>query len=145
MSYFIGDLDVRLVDDQSNEGRGTWKLLAAFGFHSDKYNRDFVTAAGQTTDFASIPRQPLIFLVAGDRGHKAAVIHDGLYQTHEVDRETADRVLEEALITEGFTPEEAYSWYLGVHWGGEAHWDNHIAPIGAGAVPGPQLPLGNLV
>ena len=38
-----------------------------------------------------------MYLAAGGRGNKAAVIHDYLYTVQIVDRETADKVLEEAM------------------------------------------------
>lgn len=141
-AHFIGDLDVRLVDDTTNEGRGTWELLADFGFHSHAFLRDFITRRGMLTDFASVPRAPLIWLVAGDRGHKAAVIHDGLYREspHTTTRDVADEVLREALICEGFSEEEADAWYFGVRVGGMAHWNDNIPTIGVGTSSAPQLP-----
>lgn len=131
---FIGFLDVRLVDDQANEGRGEWELLDRFGFHSALFNRDVYAEKGEMTDFASVPRAPLVFLVAGDRGHKAAVIHDHNYRTQEVDRETADEMLKEALIVEGFSQEEADAWFFGVRMGGESHYGT-ASPIAISAPP----------
>ena len=36
--------------------------------------------AGFNTDFASVPRLPLIYAVWGDRAHREAVLHDYLYR-----------------------------------------------------------------
>jgi len=49
--------------------------------------------AGFETDYASVPRLPLMWLIAGDVAHEAAVLHDFLYRIHslpDVDRKQAD-------------------------------------------------------
>lgn len=122
MSAFLTPLDVRLVDGLANDGRGEWELLNDFSYQSD-YARCTITAKkGERTDFASVPRKPLIWLVAGDKGHKAAVIHDHLYRTQELDRETSDEVLKEAMLVEGYSVEEADAFYFGVRVGGGSHY-----------------------
>lgn len=134
MSAFLTSLDLRLIDDLANEGRGEWELLADFRYASDVANRVITAKAGERTDFASVPRQPLIYLLMGDKGRKAAVIHDHLYRTMELDRELADEVLKEALLVEGYTQEDADAFFFGVRVGGGPHYGT-ASPIALSSVP----------
>lgn len=136
---FIGDLNVKLVSENA-QGESIWELKEDFGFHSDLLGRDIFAKAGEQTDFASIPRVPIIWLAEGDKGHKAAVIHDHLYQEspHTMNRLSADNVLREALIVEGFSQEEADTWWTAVRFGGGGHWD---AGLSVAAIS-PAMPLG---
>lgn len=128
MSAFIGDLDVRLVDGLANSGRGDWEHLSRFGYQSDYAKCTIWCEVGEHTDFASVPRLPLIWLMEGDKGRKAAAIHDHLYRTEELDRETSDEVLREALLVEGYSQEDADAFYFGVRIGGGAHY-GHGSPV----------------
>jgi hypothetical protein len=58
----------------------------------------------------------------GDRARKAGTIHDWLYTTHVVDRETADKVLREMLVLDGVDECEAQAFYAAVRIGGGSHW-----------------------
>lgn len=118
MSHFVTDLDVRKhTHDSSSDQRGTWTLIAPLVYHSDLTG--FVTVpAGFVTDFASVPRIPVAFLLAGDCGQEAAVVHDFLYTTHQVDRATADAVFREALLAGGEPRWRAWLMWLGVRIGG---------------------------
>lgn len=122
---FLTRLAVALVDDSANEGRGSWQLLEPLTFHSNKLGRDFTSSAGDITDFASVPRFPGIFDVYGDRAHRAAALHDHLYTSHEVDRETADGLFLEAMLDTGVPEEIANTMYEGVRRFGASHWDKH--------------------
>lgn len=123
MSRFLTDLDVRRVRDTSSDGRGTWSLLSVFMYESDVLGKTVVVPAGFVTDFASVPRVPVAFLLAGDSGHEAAVIHDWLYYTHEVTRSQADAAFREALVAGG---ESWRSWLMwaAVRLGGGFSWDS---------------------
>lgn len=124
MSHFITDLDVRkLTHDASSDQRGTWKLLAPLVYSSDLAGRIITVPAGFLTDFASVPRLPVAFLLTGDTGHAAAVIHDYLYTTHQVDRATADGVFKEALRAGDEPGWRAWLMWLGVRVGGGRPWD----------------------
>ncbi len=54
---------------------------------------------GFETDFASVPRLPLAYLLTGDTAHAAAVVHDYLVDTHPWRR--AAEVFREAMVAEG--------------------------------------------
>lgn len=95
MRVKLGELHVTKV------GAKTWELTKPFlvtvGLNG--HERHFEVPAGFKTDFASVPRAPLVFLLTGDTAHKAAVIHDYLYSMKE-GREFADQVFREAMRTE---------------------------------------------
>lgn len=70
--------------------------------------------AGFPTDFASVPRLPFAFLLAGDTGHYAAVVHDWIYSGRFAacrSRRLADDVLVEALAATGVPV-----WRRGLMW-----------------------------
>lgn len=124
MSKFIGHLDVRLVDDSAAQGRGLWELLEPLVYQSDVAGRVFTVPAGFRTDFESVPRIPVAFMLLGDRFSRAAAVHDALYSGMfpGVTREMADQVLREAIRVTGGNEFEAESVYLGVRAGGAPHW-----------------------
>jgi hypothetical protein len=78
-----------------------WRLLAPFVYYSENLGREITVPAGFITDFASVPRLPVAYLLAGGEANEAAVIHDYLYKTHIVDRETSDAILDEAMAASG--------------------------------------------
>jgi hypothetical protein len=45
---------------------------------------------GFVTDLGSIPRVPVVYLLLGGRGHKAAIVHDWLYRTGFYTQEVCD-------------------------------------------------------
>lgn len=117
MSHFLTDLDIRRrTRDTSTDQRGTWQLLAPLVYHSDLIGLVEVPA-GFVTDLASVPRIPVAFLLAGDSGQEAAVVHDFLYSAKAVDRKTADAVFYEACCL-GEPKWRAYMMWLGVRIGG---------------------------
>lgn len=83
------------------------------------------------TDFASswigqysfLPRQ---FLVC-----ESAVLHDRLYQTHEVERTKADFLFREALNSQNATGYIQFKAFRGVRIFGKRAWDNYtdLIPI----------------
>lgn len=86
--------------------------------------RVFITVpAGFRTDYASVPRLPLAFLFFGDRGKRAAVLHDFLYSGGlAVDRETADAIFAEALTATGYSAFTVWAMHQGVRMGGAARF-----------------------
>lgn len=82
-----------------------------------------VVPAGFVTDFASVPRIPIIYELFGDRAHHESVIHDYLYQTHQgLDRQTCDRIFREAMQVRGKSKFVWEGMYLGVRLGG---WNSY--------------------
>ena len=125
MSQFLSKLDVEQVEDTSHEGRGTWKLTAPLVYQSDIAATTITVPVGFVTDFASVPRVPMIFDWLGDRGNLAATIHDYLYTAPHplASRDLADSVLLEALIVQGVSQVEADAIYAGVRVGGASYYD----------------------
>ncbi|HSV48371.1 MAG TPA: DUF1353 domain-containing protein [Ramlibacter sp.] len=128
MSGFITPLDTRKLGP-GPRGRSIYKLLADLVYSSDRLGRQIRVPAGFVTDYASVPRLPLAFLVAGDTAHEAAVVHDWLYTTHEVGRAQADAVFKEAIQASDPGAPAGLMW-LAVRLGGGGSWD----------APGPSQP-----
>ncbi len=87
MSKFKSFLNVR------PRGKHNWILLDKFVYESDLLKRNVVVKNGFSTDLASFPLK--------DLARESAVIHDWLYQTHEIGRKLADQVFREAMEVEG--------------------------------------------
>ncbi len=117
MAYF------RVVVEKIDATR--WRLARDLTFRS-AWREPVTVPRGFVTDFASVPRMPLLFALFGDRGHAAAVVHDWLYQTHPEgwDKWHADLVFLEALKEEGVKPWRARAMYLAVKLFGRAHWES---------------------
>lgn len=107
--------------------RALWRLLEPLSYDSPRLGRTVTVPAGFVTDFASVPRLPLAFLMAGDKAHEAAVVHDWLYTTHETDRATADAVFRDAIRERHSALTAALMWSA-VRLGGGAAWDAPAAP-----------------
>ena len=88
-----------------------WRLLEEFRYDSAIFGARIIVPAGRITDLASVPHVPFAYWLAGDRGRKAAVIHDELYGNHYTSRRMADAVFLEALGVEGEPP-----WLQRVMW-----------------------------
>lgn len=114
---FITKLTVEL------QGDGRWVLRRPLAYRS--FLLGLVTVpAGFDTDFASVPRVPVVFWLTGDTAKEAAVVHDWLYRTQKVTRKMADQVLAEAA-TCGIPPEPRWRrWllYAGVRLCGWVAW-----------------------
>ena len=121
---FLSTLDLRLLNDTSADGRGTWQLLSPLAYYSELLDATFVAPAGFVTDFASVPRWiPVLSSWLQNRAHAAAVMHDWLYTCHSVSRKQADQVLREAGIACGIQQLKMDLYYLGVRAGGASRWD----------------------
>ncbi|GJH22435.1 DUF1353 domain-containing protein [Caballeronia novacaledonica] len=123
MSAFLTSLEVELISDATNSGRGTWRLTAPLIYRSDVADQTFVVPAGFETDFASVPRVALAFMLCGDTAHAASAVHDWIYTFHPVTRDVADAVLREAAIVSGVPAWRAALLWAGVRvGGGGSHW-----------------------
>jgi len=113
MSYFKSQLKVEWMNQDDDE-LPVWKLLEPLVYRSDLLGRDVSVPADFITDFASVPRAPVIYFLAGNRGNRAAVVHDYLINSKEVDRRTADEVFYEALVATNVDTWRARVMFLGV-------------------------------
>lgn len=94
------DLHVKKLREAPSNGRCHWLLLSELAFNSEVLG-PVVVPAGFDTDFASVPRIPFAYLVAGDTAHASAVVHDYLYRYGKCTRKQADEVFLEAMAAEG--------------------------------------------
>lgn len=74
----------------------TWQLVEDFTEHTS--SGPITVPKGSTTDLASVPRMFWWLIPPFGRYTQAAVIHDYLYYTNEVDRKTADKIFYELMI-----------------------------------------------
>jgi len=73
------------------------------------------------TDFASVPRVPVVYDAWGDRAHREAVLHDYLYRIDSipvVSRYDADMVFLEAMKSTGKPWYIRWPMFMGVRCGG---------------------------
>jgi hypothetical protein len=125
MSAFLTDLQ---VENASSMDDGKWRLTAPLIYQSDVAGQTFVVPAGFVTDYASVPRAPLVYWLCGDTSTMASVVHDAIYTYHWVTRDVADKVLKEASILTGVPKWRAWAMYLGVRiGGGGSHWNGAAA------------------
>ena len=110
-----------VMESEAGEGDG-WVLRAPFAYQSDVLDRQINVPEGFRTDLASVPRLPVVYLLAGATGHEAAVVHDFLYATQLCARKQADDVFHEALLAMGVPKWRAWMMWCGVRIGGGAHW-----------------------
>ncbi len=116
MAKFLTPLQVKYQSDDS------WVLLSDFVYQSDIVQDPIIVPAGFETDFASVPRVPLAYLLCGDVAHEAAVIHDYLYRTGKSPKSFADDVFLEAMGVQGIAAWRRWPMYLAVCWfGGRAY------------------------
>lgn len=121
-SKFLTQLYVTLVD---KDGQGTWELMADFHYRSKVLGRDIVVPKGFRTDFASVPRLPLSYMLVGNVAHEAAVVHDWFYvkaSGEEVTRKQADDVLYEAAVLAGLAKWRAWLMWTAVRTFSQQFW-----------------------
>lgn len=108
-SEFLGvaPLRVELLDS------GKWALLSPLVFRSAALDRTVVVPLGFETDFASVPRLPIVFLLTANRAYKAAVVHDYALESG-MEREDAATLFREAMEAEGIPEGLREIMYAGV-------------------------------
>ena len=101
MGKFLTPLKVEEVSRGGLFKRAQYRLTEPLVYLSNTVGVIVVNEC-EITDFDSTPRVPIFYMLLGDRGKAAAVLHDHLYTVpHErvagtglsVDRATADKVL----------------------------------------------------
>lgn len=138
MSDLAGPLAVArwlstLRAEEVDEIAGIDRLLAPLGYYSALLGCEVWAPADFLTDYASVPRLPLAYLVVGGKGRKAAVIHDWLYSGglvngRRLSRKECDMVLAEALKATGYGAIVEKLMYGGVRFGGSSHFEQDNVP-----------------
>jgi hypothetical protein len=109
-SHFISELDVELVDDDPQ----LWKLVTPLGYYSTLIGQLIKVPTGFTTDFASVPRIPLAYLLFSNIAHEPAVVHDFLYRDGKYSQEVCDNIFFEAMGVVGVPNWKRYTMYYAV-------------------------------
>jgi Protein of unknown function (DUF1353) len=134
MNRFISDLDRRKVGYDS-VGRPVDRLLAPLGYFSDKYGPIWVPA-GFDTNYCSIPRVPVIYLMFADIGHEPGALHDYLYTVRKFSRAISDEIFFEALLAPTAIPAafdrhadpiQAHLMYQAVRQFGQSSWESETS------------------
>lgn len=120
MSGFLTRLALEVADDTDD---GKWIVTKALIYQSDVAKITVVVPVGFQTDLASVPRLPVVYLLAGGTSNEAAVVHDWLYSSRMVDRATADAVLREASQVSGVPAWRRWMIWAGVRIGGGSHYN----------------------
>jgi hypothetical protein len=99
---------------------------------SEYLSDDFkvIVPIGFYTDFASVPRIPVIYDHVGNIAHEAAVIHDYLYRADSVPfvtKDVADRTFYDAMGDLGIEERYRRVMFDGVHVGGLTSFHVHKA------------------
>lgn len=115
---FLTRLRAEKVEDS------TWMIVTPLIYSSDILDDVITVPADFETDFASVPRLPLAFLLTGDSAHAAAVVHDWLYEKQQYTRAICDLVFEEACVAAGEPKWRATLMWIGVRLGGWIPWNN---------------------
>lgn len=115
---FLNNLHLTVLKDDS------FQLSRDFYVQLD--DTEMCIPEGFTTDLASVPRVPFVYIAVGGRGHKAAVIHDFLYFNTMFTREICDKYFYYALRESGVNYFYAKAMYLGVCAGGGAYYNKRL-------------------
>jgi hypothetical protein len=117
MAKFLTPLQGEWLEDDVQ-----FKLIAPLIYQSDIAGQTFIIPAGFVTDFASVPRVPILYGLFGDRAHHESVPHDFIYQTHITTKALADKVFLEAMKARGKSRFVRFGMYWGVVLGGASSY-----------------------
>ncbi len=99
---FINQLQVTYISP--NGFKPKWQILSPFIinmlFDRGFTDHEIVIPTGFVTDFGSVPRLPLAYLLSGGIADKSCTLHDYLYSEKKFSRAICDEILLNALETE---------------------------------------------
>jgi hypothetical protein len=116
MAEFKTKLHIRLI------GKNRWSLDEPLVYATDVKPRVFTVPKDFVTDFASVPRLPLVYLLTGNTAHAPAVVHDYLYRFSAEPRSVADKIFLEAMRVSGVPLWRRNAMYLAVRAFGGKHY-----------------------
>lgn len=122
MSRFLAIPALLKIAEASSAGRAKWRTQDVLSY-LDNVDRTWVVPKGFITDFASVPRLPLMYWLAGDTAHMSAVLHDYLctaYYPQMMSWRGAADLFREAMIAEGVPAWRRWVMYWAVRLFGEA-------------------------
>ena len=124
---FLTSLNLSMKDGEED----AWVVLAPFAYQSAVLDGIVVVPSGFETDFASVPRLPVVYVLSGNTAHKAAVIHDYLYSSGICTRAAADKVFFEAMKLSGVSGWRRWMMYAGVRLFGGKYFEEKQDEIGS--------------
>lgn len=110
------------VEPASEYDDGRWRLVCSLSYYSDVLGALVMVPPGFVTDFASVPRIPVVYELCGGTSAEAAVIHDYLYTIKVYPRAMCDSVLREASALTGVPAWRRELMWAGVRLFGGSHW-----------------------
>jgi hypothetical protein len=125
------------------EPDGTRTLLRDLVYDSVVAKTVYRVPKGFNTDFASVPRLPVVFMLNGDTARAPAVVHDFLYRTGAAERTLADAVFREAMEATGVPAWRRNLMWLGVRAAGRRHHVSTTAKPENVAAPGAAASTAN--
>jgi hypothetical protein len=114
MAEFLTELDVKCLNDD------VWVTKIPLKYKSDLVGEEEVPADFYT-DFASVPRIPIVFAAWGNTAHREATLHDFNYRSDNplrLSRAMADKIFLESMKATGKPFRIYYPMYLGVRLAG---------------------------
>lgn len=96
---FLTDLHCKLV--HPGWWRQTWQLTEDLLYYSAIAEEIIRVPTRFQTDFASVPRLPIIWWIYGGLMQRPAVVHDWIYHKRLYPRRKGDRIFQEAIEVEG--------------------------------------------
>ena len=93
----MSDLRLRLVCPWANDGTGQWEVIEAYPTYSDVLGKQITLPYGFSSDLASVPKAPILFLLFGGRYALPSLFHDYLTRYRLCSREKADLVFLEFM------------------------------------------------
>ncbi|MFM0351455.1 DUF1353 domain-containing protein [Paraburkholderia sp. RL17-347-BIC-D] len=124
MSAFLTELQ---MENATRKDDGHWRVIAPLVYQSDVAGMTFTVPTGFIIDLASVPRVPIVYLLAGGTSNEASVVHDFIYSTHPLPRNIADAVLREASAVTDVPAWRRWVMWAGVRLGGGSHWNPQVA------------------
>lgn len=112
VAVFLTDLDAKLKDGSDS----IWVICSPLIYYSPIAGIIEVPV-GFETDFASVPRVPIVYALYGNRAHREGVVHDYLFRKGSIPRVsfmTANKVFLEAMDCRGKAFYVRYPMYSAV-------------------------------
>jgi len=112
-SKFFTELDADLKEDSDE----IWILNERLIYYSESLDFLIDIPKGFETDFASVPRIPIIYSLWGARAHREGVLHDYLFRINSIPTvsfSTANGLFLEAMKSRKKSNFIAYPMYWGV-------------------------------
>jgi hypothetical protein len=97
-----------------------WRTLTEFVVRAG--DQVLAVPRNYVTDFASVPRLPLAYLLTANTAHEAATLHDWLYSTGQFPRAWCDEVFLAAMKCEGLPWWRRQMMYLAVRVAGGSRY-----------------------